>query len=123
MHRRAWLASLLALPLGACHGQAGPPGDGGSDVVGSDGPSTDVPVPLALDFAVTGCLTYDVGAAVCAGAPPLTLTFSPVSSTPLTRFLWTFGDGTPTSADRAPTHTYVLPGAYDVSLVAGGSVG
>ena len=122
MLRRSLVASLLALPLGACHG-TGAPGDGGLDVFGSDGPSTDVSGPLALDFAVTGCATYDVGAALCTGTPPLTLSFSPVSSATLTRFQWTFGDGTPTSSDRSPTHTYAVPGSYDVSLVAGGPVG
>jgi PKD repeat protein len=123
MLRRALLVSLLALPLGACHGSSGAPGDAGPDALGDDGPSADVPGLLALDFAVTGCATYDVGAAVCAGGPPLTVTFSPVGSAALTRFQWTFGDGTPPSAERAPTHTYVLPGAYDVSLIAGGGAG
>jgi PKD repeat protein len=33
------------------------------------------------------------------------------------RFTWTFGDGTPLATDRAPLHTYLLPGSYEVDLV------
>ncbi len=31
-------------------------------------------------------------------------------------WLWDFGDGTPTSAERAPSHAYTAPGEYDVKL-------
>jgi PKD repeat protein len=104
----------------ACHAQSGAPPaggpDGGADAVGFDG----LP-PLALDFAVTGCTRYDSGSARCYGSPPLALAFSPVSSPTLTRFLWSFGDGTPDSMERAPVHTYTLPGSYDVTLVGSGA--
>ena len=121
----ALCALLPCVALSACHTRVYAPGDGGLDAFAGDAPSSDVVGTLAVDFAVTGCATFDVAAESCAGAPPLPLSFAPVSSPSLTRFLWTFGDGSPTSSERAPTHTYVLPGTYDVSLVgagAGGSV-
>jgi PKD repeat protein len=125
------VSSLLAwLSLPACHTRVHAPADGGLDGPGGDTPAADVPGALALDFAATGCDAVDAGAtradagtAPCTGTPPLTLTFSPVSSAALTRFHWTFGDGTPASSERAPTHVYLLPGSYDVALVAEGAVG
>ena len=116
-------ALLPCVALSACHTRVYAPGDGGLDASSGDAPTSDVAGTLALDFAVTGCASFDVVAERCAGAPPLTLTFSPVSSASLTRFLWTFGDGSPGSSERAPTHTYVLPGTYDVSLVGAGAAG
>jgi PKD repeat protein len=116
-------ALLPCVALSACHTRVYAPGDGGPDAFAGDAPASDVAGTLALDIAVTGCTTFDVVAERCAGAPPLTLTFSPVSSASLTRFLWTFGDGSPTSSERAPTHTYVLPGTYDVSVVGAGTAG
>src|SRR5450432_1313220 len=125
------VSSLLAwLSLPACHTRVHAPTDGGLDAPTGDTPSADVPGALVLDFAATGCDTVDAGAAradagtaPCTGAPPLELTFSPVSSAALTRFRWTFGDGSPPSTELAPRHVYLLPGSYDVSLVAEGAVG
>jgi PKD repeat protein len=101
--------------------------DGQSRPDGSiDGSKLDVPTPLTLDISVSGCASYeqagacgpDAGAVpCCTGRPPLALSFAPVGSQDLTRFLWTFGDDTPTSTDRAPTHTYAHPGKYQVTLV------
>jgi PKD repeat protein len=115
-------ALLPLVALSACHTRT-LGGDGGLDALGGDAPGADVAGPLAVDIAVTGCATFDVAAEACAGAPPLTLTFAPVSSPSLTRFLWTFGDGSPPSSERAPTHTYLLPGTYDVGVVAEGAMG
>jgi PKD domain len=119
---RALVACLL-LTGGACHMRTFAPSDAGLDSSSGETALADAPEPLALDFAVTGCAHYDVGQARCTGLAPLTVSFSPVGSAALTRFLWTFGDGTPTSSERAPAHTYVLPGVYDVSVVAEGKVG
>ncbi|HVR01154.1 MAG TPA: PKD domain-containing protein, partial [Polyangia bacterium] len=131
-HGRAGACLLMWLvlwTLPACHSSPTAPG-GGPDASAGDGSSADVLGTLALDFAATGCGRADAngapsdgGVAPCTGAPPLTLTFSPVSSAALTRFLWTFGDDSAPSTERAPTHTYVLPGAYDVALVAEGAMG
>jgi PKD repeat protein len=124
------VCSLLAwLSLPACHTRIVGP-DGGRDAPAGDAATSDVPGALALDISVTGCARADVdaghadgGAAACTGTAPLTLTFSPVGSPALTRFRWTFGDLTPPSTDRAPTHTYLLPGIYDVGVVGEGATG
>jgi len=111
------LASLLALPLG-CHQRAyvSPVHDAGI----SDAGGGDLFAPLTLDVSVTGCPTFDVNQVVCRGSAPLTLSFAPVGSPALTTFLWTFGDGTPSSSERAPSHTYALPGNYDVGVTGQG---
>lgn len=83
----------------------------------------DAPEPLALDFTVTGCGSYDPAVPRCSGPPPLTLGFAPVSSPSLVRFLWTFGDGTPDSSERAPSHTYVRQGNYDVTVIGASDAG
>jgi hypothetical protein len=35
--------------------------------------------------------------------------------------VWTFGDGTPSSLDRASIHTYALPSSYDVKVTGAGT--
>jgi PKD repeat protein len=124
-------AALAVCALPACHTQTSAR-DAGPDAGSGDATASDAPGALALDFAATGCAPAaaaagaDGGVAPCTGSAPLTLTFAPVGSAALTRFRWTFGDASPPSSDRAPTHTYVLPGTYDVGVVgaddAGGSV-
>ena len=139
VHRNRWPAfsmmtatacSLLVVGLGCGGGgQAKPDGarDGATDGV-MDVVTLDVaampdagPKPLSLDFSATGCIATDPVAARCSGVAPLTLTFTPIASEGLTRFLWTFGDKTPSSSERSPRHTYTVPGPYEVTLTAGGS--
>jgi PKD repeat protein len=123
MLRPVALLALLALaPWGGCQTRYFVPADGGSDGP-LDASSGDAPQPVALDFAVTGCAQYDLSAPLCSGVAPLALSFAPVGSPSLSRFLWSFGDGTLDSSDRAPTHVYALPGRYDVTLTGAGSVG
>jgi hypothetical protein len=83
---------------------------------GQDGAVTDGPVLRTLDMAISGCPTYDPETRVCSGPAPLTISFAPVGSPDLTRFKWTFGDGTPSVTERTPTHTYTLPGTYEVRV-------
>jgi PKD repeat protein len=106
-----------ALPLG-CHQRAYmvPLADAG---INDAGPG-DLLAPLTLDISVTGCPTFDVVDVVCSGTAPLTVSFSPVGSPALTSFRWSFGDGTPSSLERAPSHTYALPGEYDVGVIGKG---
>jgi hypothetical protein len=93
-----------------------------------DGVRLDTPSTLTLDISVTGCdhdpasgCGADAGAGLCCtGRPPLALSFAPLGSPELTRFRWTFGDGTATSTERSPTHTYAYPGSYRVTLAGGG---
>lgn len=72
---------------------------------------TDVPPPTA-EFAID----------TAAGVAPLTVAFEDQSTGDITAHLWSFGDGA-TSTDEDPTHTYTLPGLYDVSLTLAGPGG
>jgi hypothetical protein len=112
------VAVAMATAAAGCHQRVyvPPASDAAVDAAGDGGGLT----PLTLDIAVTGCATFDVAAVACSGVAPLTVTFSPVGSPVLTSFLWLFGDGSPTSSDRAPTHTYTLPGSYDVKVTGNG---
>lgn len=113
----AVIVGMTGGPLPGCQQRvfvpAGP--DAAVDANGHDGLA-----PLTLDIAVTGCATFDISAVACGGTAPLAVSFSPVGSAELTMFLWNFGDDTPPSFDRAPLHTYTLPGSYDVTLTGGG---
>jgi len=50
-----------------------------------------------------------------AECPPLITTFKDKSSSDVTRWSWTFGDGQ-SSVLQNPTNTYQIPGIYDVTL-------
>lgn len=58
--------------------------------------------------------TYSIG---CAGSP---VNFNPdpnlVSSSNITSWLWDFGDGSGTSSQMSPSHTYATHGNYTVTL-------
>ena len=57
------------------------------------------------------------------GDSPLPVTFTNSSSgTGTLTYAWDFGDGA-TSTQQQPTHTYTVPGTYDVSLTVTGSLG
>ncbi len=49
------------------------------------------------------------------GNKPLTVNFTDLSTGDVTVWSWTFGDGTDSSATN-PSHTYAMPGVYDVDL-------
>ncbi|HEU4725967.1 MAG TPA: PKD domain-containing protein, partial [Candidatus Eisenbacteria bacterium] len=69
---------------------------------------TEPPAPPTAAF--TGAPT--------SGPAPLAVQFADQSApgtAPITSWAWTFGDGA-TSTAQSPSHTYLLPGAYDVSL-------
>lgn len=125
--RVAACAFVLALTSAAafgCRGRSESPQDAAVEMPIVDAaPTPDAgPKPLALDFAVTGCATYDPSSSRCDGPAPLTLLFTPVASMELTRFFWTFGDST-SSSERSPSHTYSVPSAFTVTLTAGGESG
>jgi PKD repeat protein len=102
--------------LAGCHVS----GSGLGMDAGRDGGVPDASTPLTIDIAVTGCASYDAASIACSGHAPLTLAFAPVGSPALTTYLWRFGDGSAPVADRAPSHTYALPGRYDVSVTGQG---
>ncbi len=70
-----------------------------------------MPVPV-VDF--TGTPT--------AGAAPLTVNFTDLSTNTPTSWLWNFGDGF-YSSQKNPSHLYATPGVFDVSLAAYNSGG
>ena len=91
---------------------AGGDSGGSPDVGGLDGP----PPVFAVDFTVIGCPSFDPSIPQCRGPAPLTLTFVPITSGTVTRYLWDFGD-LAKSFEDIPTHTYTQPEKYDVSLL------
>ncbi len=54
---------------------------------------------------------------VTSGAIPLAVNFTDLSTNAPASWLWNFGDGN-TSSSQNPTHIYVTPGTYNVSLNA-----
>lgn len=52
------------------------------------------------------------------GPAPLTVTFTNLSTGPITSYFWSFGDGVGFSAVASPNYTYANPGTYTVSLTA-----
>jgi PKD repeat protein len=63
-----------------------------------------------------------VATVTCTGAAPLAVTFAPLASGPIHTWAWTFGDGGASSL-ATPSHTFAVPGAYDVALAAAGPGG
>jgi hypothetical protein len=108
---------VLALSSGGCSGKRTDGPDAAIDappVV--DAPAGEQPKLLTVDFSVMGCPTLDPAKPQCSGPAPLTVSFVPITSDGVTRLLWLFGDLSQ-STERAPTHTYNLPGTYDVTLI------
>lgn len=56
------------------------------------------------------------------GCAPFKVSFKN-STTNVQTYRWIFGDGTPDSYDKEPTHIFTLPGTWDVTLVATGTGG
>jgi PKD repeat protein len=69
--------------------------------------------------------TADFSASPTSGLTLLAAQFTDRSTpgnSPITSWSWDFGDGG-TSAEQNPTHVYLLPGRYDVSLTVGTACG
>lgn len=56
------------------------------------------------------------------GRVPLSVSFSNTSSN-ASSYLWSFGDGTPSSSETSPTHTFTKAGTFTVKLTATGPGG
>ena len=57
------------------------------------------------------------------GAPPLAVQFSDASTGGPTAWSWDFGDGSAPSTLQNPSHTYLNPGSYTVTLGVANAVG
>jgi hypothetical protein len=144
LHFAVAAVALLALGATACGGNSITPADAPVAQDGGDAPQEDTAVTgdgglLFADFVAQGCERLEEWSAdggspdddggirsgtVCVGHAPLTLTFVPVASENVDSYVWTFGEPneTPLRYDT-PTHTFVLPGSFDVTLTVGGPAG
>ncbi len=64
----------------------------------------------------------DFTADVVSGMLPLQVNFTDQTAAAVTSWQWNFGDAT-TSTEQNPTHTYIVPGNYTVSLTVTGPEG
>jgi PKD repeat protein len=87
--------------------------------VGSPGSATvtiadnDQPPPLTADFTASPLL----------GIVPLVVQFTDRSTGNPVSWEWDFGDGSPHSSAQNPSHIYILPGTYTVTLTVRNSAG
>jgi hypothetical protein len=86
---------------------------------GASPPELDV----TLGSAPAGAPVAGITASPASGTAPLTVTFSDASTGGPTSWAWDFGDGTTSTAQFPPAHTYTTAGTYTVSLVASNSSG
>ncbi|MDX1613698.1 MAG: PKD domain-containing protein [Candidatus Promineifilaceae bacterium] len=77
-------------------------------------------VSAATGVEVVERLLADFSAAPTSGQPPLTVTFTNLSSGPVVGCLWDFGDGATSDNCSDPQHTYSATGAYTVTLTVHG---
>jgi PKD repeat protein len=118
--KRGALLILAVLAAAACDKSEAPTRDAGEDLVPSDTPPppSDVPVSLAVDFAVENCPSFDPIALTCTGSVPLAVRFVPLATTTVTNYRWEFGDGSLSASEAAPSHVYGRPGTYTVKIIA-----
>ena len=70
----------------------------------------------AAQFAITPAVVADFTTfSPHEGDAPLNITFKDKSAVDPTSWAWDFGDGT-RSVEQNPTHRYMTPGAYTVTL-------
>lgn len=114
----------FALALAACHGnQSAPHASSDAGVARDAAADGGERGPLAIDVTLTGCETLTAAPLRCTGHAPLSVTFVPISSASVTAFAWTFGDGAPSAEGNVVSHTYALPGTYDVEVTGQSAAG
>jgi PKD repeat protein len=79
--------------------------------------------PTTSTFLPVGAPTASFTMNPVIGDVPLTVQFTDTSVDNPTTWVWNFGDGTPTSPDQNPAHTYTSAGVYQVTLTASNSYG
>jgi PKD repeat protein len=119
---------LITLTVTACHGctkTAEPARDAGAVLSPPDVAPTQptLAASLTVDFTVEDCPLIDSQTPSCAGTVPLTLVFVPLATSTVTKYIWDFGDLTPSNVESTPSHTYSVPGNYTVTVVAAGAGG
>jgi gliding motility-associated-like protein len=72
---------------------------------------------LKFAFDLSGVEAVSDAFPAITGCAPFTVDFEN-ASTGASDYVWDFGDGSPTSTDFEPAHTYTLPGTFTVQLVA-----
>ena len=87
-------------------------GSGGSDTTTRSISVTTSPLPVA-----------NFNASPTSGTAPLTVKFTDTSTGTVTAWSWDFGDGTPPSTQRNPSHSYATTGTYTVKLTTTNSAG
>ncbi len=75
------------------------------------------------DYITVGKATATFSATPLSGAAPLTVNFSNSSTGEVSSCTWTFGDGDSSNECNDPSHTYLTPGVYSVSLAVDGPAG
>lgn len=94
------------------------PGIYGVSLMTSVGQQTDTKAQIDLINVLPAVFTVDFSATPTSGTNPLTVAFTDgTAGASATAWNWTFGDGN-TSTEQNPSHTYLSPGTYDVSLTA-----
>lgn len=81
--------------------------------------STHTPTPTSTSLSPP---TADFTASSRGGVVPFTVAFTDTSAGEITTWTWQFGDGV-TSTAQHPTHTYVIPGDFGVTLTVSGPGG
>ena len=76
----------------------------------------DAACTLQAVASVSNCLVASFNASALSGPAPLTVSFGN-TSTNATSYTWAFGDGAG-STDVSPSHTFTVPGSYNVTLIA-----
>lgn len=66
---------------------------------------------------------FTTPAEVCFGTPVNFTDQSTAQNSAVTSWQWNFGDGSPVSNERNPTHNYAAPGNYNVTLIVGNAYG
>ncbi len=78
---------------------------------------------LTLGAAPSGAPVAGITASPTSGAAPLTVTFADASTGGPTGWAWDFGDGSTSSVQFPPPHTYSVANTYTVSLIASNGSG
>ena len=88
----------------------------------ANGPSAAATKTITVGAAPTAPVAAFTASAT-SGTAPLTVTFSDASTGGPSTWAWNFGDGTSSTVQFPPAHTYTTANTYTVSLIASNSTG